>query len=155
TMRAEIVDDHNRPVPQQIVMLHHVLFMNKGRFRGDRTSSDCRPNEPHEKFYGTGEEAQKLVLPDGYGYRVRKGHVGTVPYMIRTPTAKPARVHRRYTMTISTAALTPVTPHWITLSCDQGKIFNIAGGGKPGSVDRRTREWTVPQSGRIVAGMAH
>jgi plastocyanin len=155
TMRAEVVDDHNRPVPQQVVMLHHVLFMNKGRFRGDRTSSDCRPDQPHEKFYGTGEEAQELVLPDGYGYRVRKGDVWKMSYMLMNHTAKAARVHLRYTMTISTAALKPVTPYWVTLACDEGKIFNIAGGGRPGSVDRRTRDWTVPKSGKIVAGMAH
>jgi plastocyanin len=154
TMRAEVVDDQNRPVPQQIVMLHHVLFMNKGRFRGDRTSADCRDNL-HEKFFGTGEEAQELVLPDGYGYRVRKGDVWKMSYMLMNHTAKPARVHLRYTMTLSGAALTPVTPYWVTLGCDEGKIFNIAGGGKPGSVERRARDWTVPQSGRIVAGMAH
>jgi plastocyanin len=155
TMRAEVVDDQGRPVPQQVVMLHHVLFMNKGRFRGDRTSSDCRPNQPHEKFYGTGEEAQELVLPDGYGYRVRKGDVWKMSYMLMNHTAKAARVHMRYTMTISTARLTPVTPYWVTLACDNGKIFNVPGGGKPGSVDRRSRDWTVPQSGHIVAGMAH
>jgi plastocyanin len=155
TMRAEVVDEHDRPVPQQIVMLHHVLFMNKGRFRGDRTSSDCHADQPHEKFYGTGEEAQELVLPDGYGYRVRKGDVWKMSYMLMNHTSRPARVHLRYTMTLSTAALKPVTPYWVTLSCDQGKIFNIAGGGRPGSVDRRSRDWTVPQSGRIVAGMAH
>jgi plastocyanin len=154
-MRAEVVDDHDRPVPQQIVMLHHVLFMNKGRFRGDRTSSDCRANQPHEKFYGTGEEAQELVLPDGYGYRVRKGDVWKMSYMLMNHTAKAARVHLRYTMTLSSAALTPVTPYWVTLACGNGKIFNITGGGRPGSVDRRTRDWTVPQTGHIVAGMAH
>jgi plastocyanin len=155
TMRAEVVDVQGRPVPQQVVMLHHVLFMNKGRFRGDRTSTDCRANQPHEKFYGTGEEAQELVLPRGYGYRVRKGDVWKMSYMVMNHTAKAARVRLRYTMTVSTAPLTPVTPYWVTLACGQGKIFNVAGGGRPRSVERRTRDWTVPQTGSIVAGMAH
>src|SRR5215470_12661787 len=124
TMRAEVVDDHDRPVPQQIVMLHHVLFMNKGRFRGDRTSKDCR-DAVQEKFYGTGEEAQELVLPHGYGYRVRKGDVWKMSYMLMNHTAKTAHVRLRYTMTLSGAALKPVTPYWVTLACGQGKIFNV------------------------------
>ena len=154
TMRAEVVDDQGRPVPQQVVMLHHVLFMNKGRFRGDRTGTDCKRNV-HEKFYGTGEEAQELVLPPGYGYRVRKGDVWKMSYMLMNHTANAARVRLRYTMTVSTASLTPVTPYWVTLACGQGKIFNVAGGGRPGSVERWTRDWTVPQTGKIVAAMAH
>ena len=154
TMRAEVVDAHGRPVPQQIVMLHHVLFMNKGRFRGDRTSTDCKTNV-HEKFFGTGEEAQELVLAPGYGYPVREGDVWKMSYMLMNHTARAARVHLRYTVTVSSARLTPVTPYWITLACGQGKIFNVAGGGAPGSVERRTRDWTVPQTGRIVAAMAH
>src|SRR5918999_866289 len=35
-MHARIVDAAGRPVPQERVMLHHVFFVNHGRFRGDR-----------------------------------------------------------------------------------------------------------------------
>lgn len=155
-MRAEVVDASGRPVPQQRVMLHHVLFMNKGRFRGDRRSTDCVRNTPHEKFYGTGEEAQALVLPRGYGYRLRDGDRWRMGYMLMNHTSRPARVYLRYTVDVDPAKdLAPVVPHWVTLACRNAKIFNVAGGGAPGSVSRHSRDWSVPRAGRIVAGMAH
>ena len=52
-------------------MLHHVFFVNHGRFRGDRRAGDCRRRNG-ETFYGTGEEDQAIELPAGYGYRLRK-----------------------------------------------------------------------------------
>ena len=52
-------------------MLHHVFFVNHGRFRGDRRAGDCRTRNG-ETFYGTGEEDQAVELPAGYGYRLRK-----------------------------------------------------------------------------------
>ena len=70
-MYARIVDAAGRPVPQERVMLHHVFFVNHGRFRGDRRAGDCRRRNG-ETFYGTGEEDQAIALPPGYGYRLRK-----------------------------------------------------------------------------------
>ena len=80
-MYARIVDAAGRPVPQERVMLHHVFFVNHGRFRGDRRAGDCR-SRVGETFYGTGEEDQAIELPPGYGYRLRKRdrwRVGCVP----------------------------------------------------------------------------
>src|SRR5262245_15954356 len=54
-MHARIVDAAGNPVPQERVMLHHVFFVNHGRFRGDRRAGDCRSRNG-ETFYGTGEE---------------------------------------------------------------------------------------------------
>src|SRR4051812_45162439 len=54
-MRATIVDRRGREIPVKRVMLHHVLFVNKGRFDGDRSDGAC-PGIPRERFYGTGEE---------------------------------------------------------------------------------------------------
>src|ERR671914_59181 len=71
-MHARIVDAAGRPGPQERVMLHHVFFVNHGRFRGDRRAGDCRSRNG-ETFYGTGEEDQAIALPAGYGYRLRKG----------------------------------------------------------------------------------
>ena len=52
-MHARIVDAAGNPVPQERVMLHHVFFVNHGRFRGDRRAGDCRARNG-ETFYGTG-----------------------------------------------------------------------------------------------------
>jgi plastocyanin len=155
-MYTHIVDGAGRPVPQQTVMLHHVLFANGGRFRGDRRSSDCKGAAPHEKFYGTGEEDQELQLPPGYGYRVRAGDRWRLSWMFMNHTSRRASVYLEYSLTLDTkTALTPVVPYWISIGCTSGKTFNVPGGEAPGSVYRRAREWVVPRAGRIVAGAAH
>ena len=61
-MHARIVDAAGNPVPQERVMLHHVFFVNHGRFAGDRRAGDCRSRNG-ETFYGTGEEDQAVELP--------------------------------------------------------------------------------------------
>lgn len=156
SMRAYVVDEQGHEVPQERVMLHHVLFMNKGRFSGDRTSFDCKRLQ-HEKFYGTGEEDQELVLPPGYGYRVRKGDRWRLSWMLMNHTPERERVRMRWTYTLADpdADITPVTPYWISIGCDNGKIFNVPGGGAGGRLHRRSRSWTVPSDGRIVAAGAH
>jgi len=65
------------------------------------------------------------------------------------------RVYLKYTVTISDEPLTPVRPYWISVSCAQGKIYSVPGGGAPDSTYARSRTWTVPKSGRIVAAAAH
>src|SRR5688572_968588 len=63
-MFARLVDEHGTPIDIQKVMLHHVVFLNRGRFAGDRKPKcGARFGEP---FYGTGEENQALELPAGY-----------------------------------------------------------------------------------------
>src|SRR3954466_8278352 len=67
-MHAHLVDAAGRAIPQQRVMLHHVLFTNQSH----GGIGDCRKARA-EAFYGTGEEDQRIEMPAGYGYRVRRG----------------------------------------------------------------------------------
>ena len=68
-MHARLVDRAGARVSIRSVMLHHVVFLNRGRFAGDREPK-CGARFG-EAFYGTGEENQSLDLPPGYGYRTR------------------------------------------------------------------------------------
>ncbi len=154
-MHARLVDARNRPITIQQVMLHHVVFLNQGRFPGDRKSRcGARFGEP---FYGTGEENQSLDLPRGYGYRVRRGDKWKMQTMLMSHQARVQKVYVQYRMRVVTRRpLTPVTPHWVRVTeCRNEPSYGVSGGGGPGSVHRRTNTWTVPQDGRIVAGGAH
>ena len=153
-MHARLVDSKGRPVPQERVMLHHVFFVNHGRFRGDRPAGDCRARNG-ETFYGTGEEAQAIQLPPGYGYRIRKGDRWRVGWMYMNHRPTRDRVYLQYAVTVSTDPKTPVTPYWLSVSCEDGKIYSIPGDGAPGSVHERSRTWVAPRDGRIVAAAAH
>jgi plastocyanin len=151
SMYARLVDRRGRPIPQQRVMLHHVFFTSEGHAgRGD-----CAPASS-ETFYGTGEEDQKIVMPDGYGYRVRPSDRWRVGWMFMNHRHMKARVYLKYTVTISDdPATTPVTPYWISVSCAGSKIYSVPGGGAPDTVHQKWRDWVVPRSGRIVAAAAH
>jgi plastocyanin len=148
-MHAHLVDRAGRPIPQQRVMLHHVFFMTHGR----PGHGDCAPASS-ETFYGTGEEDQKIELPRGYGYPVHKSDRWRVGWMFMNHRHEHARVYLQYTVTIDTSRrVTAVTPYWISVSCARNKIYSVPGDGAPTYAKART--WTVPKTGRIVAGAAH
>jgi plastocyanin len=69
----------------------------------------------------------------------------------------PDEAHIKYEMTVETAnPLRDVTPYWLDVNnCFVDPIYNVPGGGKPGSLDRRSAEWTIPEAGRLVAGSGH
>ena len=150
-MHARIVDAAGNPVPQERVMLHHVFFVNHGRFRGDRRAGDCRARNG-ETFYGTGEEDQAIELPAGYGYRLRKRDRWRVGWMFMNHRHVRERVYLQYTVTVTDEPRTPVTPYWISVSCADGKIYSVPGDG---GVHELSRTWTVPRGGRIVTAAAH
>src|SRR5215213_2037572 len=133
-MHARLVDSNGRPVSIRRVMLHHVVFLNRGRFAGDRKPKcGTRFGEP---FYGTGEENQSLELPDGYGYRTRPKDVWKMQTMLMSHTPSARRVWVEYTMTLTRRDLGAVTPYWMrTTNCRNEPSWSVPGGGKPGSVD--------------------
>ena len=150
-MHARIVDAEGNPVPQERVMLHHVFFVNHGRFAGDRRAGDCRARNG-ETFYGTGEEDQAIELPAGYGYKLRKRDRWRVGWMFMNHRHVRERVYLEYTVTVTDEPRIPVTPYWISVSCADGKIYSVPGDG---GVHELSRTWTVPRGGRIVTAAAH
>jgi plastocyanin len=154
-MHAQLVDRRGRHIDVRRVMLHHIVFMNGGRFKGDRTTSCSGRNG--EPIYGTGEENESLELPPGYGYFVRANDRWRMQTMLMSHRAASANVYVRYRVTIETGRpLTRVKPYWVRVTGCQGEpSYDVNGGGKPGSVRTKTAKWTVPFSGRIVAGGAH
>jgi plastocyanin len=150
-MHAHLVDKAGKPIPQQRVMLHHVFFTNQSH----GGHGDCVKAHT-ETFYGTGEEDQKMQFPAGYGYRVKRSDRWKVGWMFMNHRHGDDRVYLQYTVTVSDSPKTkPVTPYWISVSCARNKIYSVPGGGADTATHQRTRTWTVPKSGRIVAAGAH
>ncbi len=153
-MHARLVDESNTPIDIQKVMLHHVVFLNRGRFAGDRkTKCGARFGEP---FYGTGEENQALELPAGYGYRTRRGDKWKMQTMLMSHSPKGRNVYLEYRMKVSTRKLQHVTPYWVRVTnCRNEPSYSIPGGGLPGEVHYRSNTWKMPADGYVVAGGAH
>jgi hypothetical protein len=154
-MSAELVDKRGRKVSLRDVMLHHVVFLNAGRRRGQKkTSCAGRSGQP---FYGTGEETQRLLLPRGYGYHVNASDRWRMQAMLMSHRLRFRKVYVRYHVTIDTSKkLTPVVPYWLRANgCNLQPSYTVPGGGAPGSTNFRSFDWKIPISGRIVAAGGH
>jgi plastocyanin len=156
-MRARLVDRRGHPIPVSRIMLHHLVYKDDGRFRGDRHDGTC--GGPSESIYGRGEENERLRLPRGYGVRLRKGDRWHSNWMLMNHSKVVDRAYIQYTAVIDTSTqLTGVKPFWLRVtpcSTRRDPIFDVPGGGPPGSTYTQATEWKVPLSGRIVAGGAH
>jgi plastocyanin len=155
-MRAHVVDKRGRDIPIQRVMLHHVLFTNRGRFDGDRHDGTC-PGIPRERFMGTGEEHQVLDLPAGYGIPIHAGDRWMAAWMLMNHRQKRDSGYIEYDVTVETAKkLTPVKAYWLDVTNCRGHVYyNVPGGGAPGSTNHNRVVWRPPFDGRLVAGGAH
>jgi len=156
-MDVRLVDRRGRRVQIDETMLHHVVFKNYSRFVGRKR--ECRaPNG--EAFYGTGEEKQALDLPEGYGYPVRRSDRWRMNVMLMSHSARARNVYVEYVGRIVTGAaaraMKRVVPYWVSAhGCSSTPSYPVRGLGGPGSIDRRSRDWRVPVSGRLVAAGGH
>jgi hypothetical protein len=160
-LRANVVDLQGNPVPSTDVMLHHVVFAKLGV--PDATCSQVADYEGRtsplqtQRFYAEGEEHFALSLPDGYGYPNRATDSWGLLYMLMNHHARASAVAIRYTVTYGVGETrTAVTPVWLDVrNCRADPVFNVPGTGGKGSRYVQHADWTVPQSGVLIAGGAH
>jgi plastocyanin len=155
-MSARVVDRRGRAIPVRRLMLHHVLFTNRGVRDGNRHDGTC-PGLNRERFFGTGEERQVLELPRGYGIPIRKRDRWWAAWMLMNHRQRRDVGYIQYTVTVETAAkLTPVKAYWLDVTGCRGDVYyNVAGGSARGSTSSKTWIWRPPFDGRLVAGGAH
>jgi len=157
-MTARVVHVGGGRVSVHHVMLHHVVFINNSArvLPGDESACSRRKGE---KFWGTGEETQRLILPRGYGYPVRRGDDWRMGVMLMSHSIDRHRVRIEYTYKIATGKtarrMTRVKPFWLHANGCGSASYNVPGHGDPGSLHRESYEWPVPMTGRIVAAGAH
>jgi plastocyanin len=167
SMSAKLVYGDGSEVPIANTMLHHVVFADLGMHIGDHKDPTCERFQMFDsesflplyghRFYGIGEERHKADIPDGYGYPTRAADRWGMTYMLMNHLPRPETVNVEYTMTIETEKqLQAVTPMWFDVrDCKLDPIFNVPGGGKPGSTYKTSTTWTAPQAGKLVFGMGH
>ena len=164
-MSVNVVDPNGAAVPIRRLMLHHIVFAAVGKPNptcGQTfTGFDSRPypiKVDAQPFYGAGEERNVLVLPQGYGYRIGKNDVWAVVWMLMNHRNVSDHALIRWTVTYEPASanLTPVTPYWLDVrNCHADPIYSVPGGGRKNSTYKQTYTYTMPESGRIVAGGGH
>ncbi|MDX6671238.1 MAG: hypothetical protein QOI91_1601 [Solirubrobacteraceae bacterium] len=166
-MEANVVDAQGNKLPVSRVMLHHVVFANLGRRVGERKDPMCdritlldgRSQYPAyaERFFGVGEERVSGRLPDGYGYPVKGDDRWGATWMLMNHRNRTDAVYLQYTVRYETQrALTPVQLLWFDVrNCSFDPIYDVPGGGRPGSTHTESTTWTMPWAGRVVAALGH
>lgn len=165
-MEVDVVDPDGSQVPINRLMLHHIVFANLGAQIGQKhdgtcntfTSFDSQNKIPAlgERFYAAGEERAKLALPPGYGYPMKAADQWGMTLMLMNHRSKSDSAFIQYKVTYETEPQTPVTPYWLDVkNCLADPVYSVPGGAKPGSTSTRSKQWTVPASGRIVSGLGH
>ena len=161
-MSVDLVDADGTPVPIQRLMLHHIVFVKLGTpdaTCNEFTRFDEMTKLPAlaERFYAAGEERLELDLPPGYGYPTRGDETWGLTAMVMNHRARFDRAFIEYTVTYDTdPAVKPVRPIWMDVeNCRVDPVYDVPGGAAPGETDERTKTWTAPEDGRIVAAGGH
>lgn len=157
-MDTRLITRAGAEVPQSEVMLHHIVYIDGGP-GATRRDGACPQRSNYQRFFGTSEELRPLTLPRGYGYRFTARNRWRASWMVMNhqPTNRSALLEYRVTVDTS-PAIAPVLPLWLSvLPCRRSPDpqYSVPGGGAPGSTHTRSRTWTLPVGGRIVAMGGH
>jgi hypothetical protein len=150
-MTAEVVDAAGNVQGRNRVMLHHIVFAKLG-------VPDTTCGGGAERFYAEGEERLQFALPSGYGYPNRGTDRWALLYMLMNHRKQTLTGYIRYTVRYVTGeALVPVKPVWLDVRNCTGldPIFTVPGTGKRFSTFTETADFTLPESGYLVAGGGH
>jgi plastocyanin len=182
-MNADVVDadcanvntcPESDQVPIDRLMLHHIVFINIGRW--DQTCHSgivgfdgLQVAPGYERFFAAGEERARLAMPPGYGYEL--GSQGSNPwavlYMVMNHRADSDSAFIEYNVTVEDGQnleepVQDAVPFWLDAeNCQADPIYNVPGTGDGSATDRNVRDFTVEESklgapaGRIVAGAGH
>jgi plastocyanin len=154
-MDVRVVDTTGDEIPQSQLMLHHNVFTNGGP-DNRRKDGACPDRAVTERFYGSSEELRPLSLPKGYGYPTNPSDHWKMIWMVMNHRHVRREAYVEYRVTVDPAKLKPVTPYWLSVvPCVSDPQYTVPGGGKPGSLARRTKTFTMPKGGRIVAVGGH
>jgi hypothetical protein len=150
-MTAEVVDAAGNVQGRDRIMLHHIVFAKIG-------ARDYTCGGAAERFYAEGEERMAFALPPGYGYPNKGSDRWGLLYMLMNHRKETLTGYIRYTVRYVTAeALVPVKPVWLDVRNCTGldPIFTVPGTGKKFSTFTEATDFTMPESGYLVAGGGH
>jgi plastocyanin len=160
-LSATLVDRKGVEEPISHIMLHHVVFAKVGvPDYTCKTFTDFDGNKLPalaQRFFGEGEERTTISMPRGYGYPNRAVDRWGMTYMLMNHRNVSESVYVRYTVRyVTRETLTAVKPVWLDVrNCRSDPIFNVPGHGALFSRYSTHSNYTMPESGLLVAGGGH
>jgi plastocyanin len=161
-MSVDVVDEDGTPVQIDRLMLHHIVFLKFGAANpqcDEFRAFDYKQKLPGvaQPFYGAGEERNKLALPPGYGLDHKADDRWLMTWMLMNHRKEADSAFIEWKVTYDTdPSIQTVHPYWLDVkNCNADPIYNVPGGGAPGSTHSKSYNVTMPESGHIVAAGGH
>src|SRR3954468_3375014 len=158
---TNIVNADGSAVPIQRLMLHHIVFSKFGdpnplcpRYVG----FDANQTLPGaaRPLYGAGEERNILAFPPGYGLKLGANDTWLMAWMLMNHRKTTDHAFIEWKVTYTTEPVQDTHLYWLDVeNCNADPVFNVPGGGKPGSTFKKTYQFNMPESGDIVAAGGH
>src|SRR4051794_38726196 len=158
---TNIVNADGSPVPIQRLMLHHIVFSKLGEQNplcAQYTGFDANQTLPGlaTPLFGAGEERNILAFPPGYGLKLGANDTWLMTWMLMNHRKTTDHAFIEWKVTYTTDPVQDTHLYWLdVVNCHADPVFNVPGGGKPGSTYTKTAEITMPESGHIVAAGGH
>ena len=156
SMDFRVVDGNGNEVGMDKVHLHHIVML-------DQSEPDALCPEVGARFGGTGGERTKMQLLGDYAYRVDAGDTWGSNFHIHTTSATPSpNTYIEYTVTYepftSPDDFRFTTPYFLDVTgcwSNSASLYDVPGGGGPGSEHVATATYTAPADGTVVWSGGH
>lgn len=152
----KVVDSAGNEIGMDRAHLHHIVMMDQSR-------PDPLCPSVGTRFSGSGAEKTPMILRGSYAYLSRPADVWTSTFHLHTTTATPvANAYIQYSVqyvpVTDPAAFRHVTPYFFDVTgCWESSqsIYDVPGGGGPGSTHVKTTTYTAPKDGVAVYAAGH
>ena len=164
--RATLVDGDGRRIAHHMVHLHHAVWLNPAR--NDMTCSSFGSFPNVDRFFASGKERTKMVLPDGYGYHWDNTAAYGQPEPWWVLTAHLDGMHGEDEVYIrlnlgfvpqaeaDAAGMTDVRPVWLDVeNCSMNPVFDVRKGSGRNGRFRKSWTYVMPQGGNFVSMGGH
>jgi hypothetical protein len=160
--RATLVDADGEEIPHHMVHLHHAVWLNPAREDLTCDSYDgWLPN--YDRFFATGKERTKLVMPEGHGYywsnRASQPYTQSAPFWVLVSHLDGvhggSEVYIEFDMGFvpesEAADMTDTRPVWLDVrNCSSDPVFTVKKGSGKRGVFREHWNYEMPIGGNFV-----
>lgn len=165
--RATLVDGEGRRIAHHMVHLHHAVWLNPAR--KDMTCESFGSTIPDfDRFFASGKERTRMVMPEGYGYHWDHSAAYRQPEPWWALTAHLDGMHGQADTYIrlnlgfipeaeaEADGMIDVTPVWLDVeNCSLNPVFDVPKGDNPNGPFRKSWTYQMPQGGNFVSMGGH
>ncbi|MGH2806494.1 MAG: hypothetical protein ACRDKT_04380 [Actinomycetota bacterium] len=167
-MRATLVDRSGRRIAHHMVHLHHAVWINPTKPDFTCEAFNVQGFDVDvDRFFATGKERTRLVMPEGYGYHWSNETAfptlfdepwwGLVAHLdgMHGSSQTYIRLNLDFVPEAEAAGMIDVKPVWLDVrNCSQNPVYDVP--RRPAQrVHKERWSYTMPESGRFITMGGH